>query len=61
MKAKTILTVTSLLVLIMGALPFLKDNLPASIPTSGTIYQAVLIIIGLIGIVAGFSNPTKVW
>ena len=56
MKPKTILFIIGLLVLVLGALPLASKYLPAAIPTSGVIYQAVLIVLGLIGMVASMSN-----
>ena len=56
MKAKTVLFVISLLVLVLGVLPFVKQYISAVIPVSGTIYQAALIVLGLIGIIASFNK-----
>jgi len=56
MKPKTILLIIGVLVLITGVLPLIKSFLPQLIPTEGIIYQAIIILLGIIGIIAGLSK-----
>jgi len=56
MRPKTILFIISLVVLIIGILPLIKQLIPPVIPTEGIIYSAALIIVGLIGLVSSMTN-----
>ncbi len=57
---KTMIIILGLVTVLGGLLPWLKDNnfLPGfmqSIPTTGTGYQLIIIIIGVIGIIYGWK------
>ena len=59
MQANTILKIISFLIVVLGALPLIKQYtniIPAVVPTAGIIYEAALIIIGLIGLYFSFKK-----
>jgi len=43
-----------LLTIFGGVLPFIQNFLPEIIPTSGILYSAIIIVIGIIGLLYGF-------
>jgi hypothetical protein len=44
----------ALLTILGGIIPFIQNFVPAVIPTSGTMYSVVIIVIGIIGMIYGF-------
>lgn len=44
----------ALLTILGGILPFIQNFVPAGIPTSGLLYSAMIIVIGIIGMIYGF-------
>lgn len=60
---KTILTLVGVLTVLGGLLPFLHDNnylpeLLMSIPTTGTVYQGIIVVIGVFAIVYGLRSDS---
>lgn len=43
-----------LVTILGGVLPFIQNFIPAIIPTSGPLYSAIIIVIGVIGAIYGF-------
>lgn len=43
-----------ILTILGGILPFIQNFVPAGIPTSGLLYSAMIIVIGIVGMVYGF-------
>ena len=43
-----------LLTILGGILPFIQNFVPAGIPTSGMLYSAIIVVIGIIGMIYGF-------
>jgi hypothetical protein len=44
----------ALLTIFGGILPFIQNFIPEIIPTSGLLYSAMIIVIGIIGMIYGF-------
>ncbi len=57
---KIMITILGFLIVLAGVVPFLGDSglkiIPEGIPTSGTLYYGIIIVIGAIGIIYGFFN-----
>lgn len=57
-------TILSVLIILAGLLPFLGEDglnvLSANMPTSGTGYSVIVILIGAVGLVYGFTNKMVV-
>lgn len=57
---KIMITIIGLLIVLAGVLPFLGEEglkvLPSTIPTTGTGYSIIVIVIGAAGLLYGFIN-----
>jgi len=57
---KVMVTVLSILIILAGLLPFFGEDglgiLPGSIPTAGTGYSVLIVLIGAGGLAYGFAN-----